>query len=146
MRVLYKEDDELAARTLERQLRKLGHASERIIQIEDLLHHETELEPDVIITDIFMPDIEGLAFIRLLKNSEFKSVPVLAISGGGSYRGGIPNVESSFVARAAVDFGAIRFLRKPLSLQELQTALEECVRSGSSAAAESRQAEQMPAK
>jgi DNA-binding NtrC family response regulator len=133
MRVLFKEDDDLAARTLERQLRKLGHASERIINVEDLLKHETELEPEVIITDIFMPDIEGLAFIRLLKRSDLSGVPILAISGGGTYRGGIKDVEYSFVARAAVDFGAIRFLRKPISLQALQTALEDCVRSVSSA-------------
>jgi DNA-binding response OmpR family regulator len=129
MRVLFKEDDDLAARTLERQLRKLGHASERIFDIDDLLAHETELEPDVIITDIFMPDIEGLALIRLLKRSDLSSVPILAISGGGTYRGGIKDVETSFVARAAVDFGAIKFLQKPISLQALQSALEACLRN-----------------
>ena len=47
MRVLFKEDDDLVAHTLERQLRKLGHASERIIDVNQLLKHETELEPDV---------------------------------------------------------------------------------------------------
>lgn len=133
MRVLFKEDDDLAARTLELQLRALGHASERIIDIDKLLRHRTELEPDVIITDIFMPDIEGLALIRLLKRSDLRGVPIVAMSGGGNYRGGIPDVESSFVARAAVDFGAVRFLRKPISLQSLQTALEDCARSASPA-------------
>lgn len=132
MRVLFKEDDDLVAHTLERQLRKLGHASERIIDVNQLLKHETELEPDVIITDIFMPDIEGLAFIRLLKRSNLNHVPILAMSGGGSYRGGIRHVEESFVARAAVDFGAVKFLPKPISLQTLQAALEDCVRSVSS--------------
>jgi len=132
MRVLFKEDDDLVAHTLERQLRKLGHASERIIDVNQLLKHETELEPDVIITDIFMPDIEGLAFIRLLKRSNLNHVPILAMSGGGSYRGGIRHVEESFVARAAVDFGAVKFLPKPISLQTLQAALEDCVPSVSS--------------
>lgn len=132
MRVLIKEDDDLVAHTLERQLRKLGHACERIIDVNELLKHETELEPDVIITDIFMPDIEGLAFIRLLKRSELKHVPILAVSGGGNYRGGIRNVDDSFVARAAVDFGAVKFLPKPISLLALQAALEDCVRSVSS--------------
>lgn len=133
MRVLFKEDDDLAARTLERQLRKLGHASERIIDVDDLLKHKTELDPDVIITDIFMPDIEGLAFIRLLKRSDLQHVPILAMSGGGCYRGGIRDVEASFVARAAVDFGAIKFLAKPITLLKLETALEDCVQSISSA-------------
>ena len=126
MRVLFKEDDPMTARTLERQLRKLGHATERITDIEALLSGNSELEPDVIINDIFMPDIEGLEFIRMIKRSPLGDVPIIAISGGGTYMGGIPNVEGSFVAKAAVTFGAVRFLRKPLSLEELQDALDAC--------------------
>lgn len=126
MRILFKEDDPLAARTLERQLRKLGHATERIDDVSALLKGETELEPEVIITDIFMPDIEGLAFIRLLKRSSLGHVPIIAISGGGTYMGGIPNVESSFIAKAAVDFGAITLLRKPVSMHDLQEAILSC--------------------
>lgn len=132
MRVLFKEDNDLAARTLERQLRTLGHATERIGDINDLFMHATELVPDVIITDIFMPDVEGLSFIRMLRRSDLSDVPIVAMSGGGDYRGGIPNIESSFVARAAIDFGAVRFLRKPISLQALQAALEDCVQSEAS--------------
>lgn len=131
MRILFKDDDLLTARTLERQLRKLGHATERIDDIEALLMGKTELEPDVIITDIFMPDIEGLEFIRRLKRSPLGHVPIIAISGGGAYMGGIPNVEGSFVAKAAVDFGAVRFLRKPLSLKDLQEAITACTSEGS---------------
>lgn len=127
MRVLFKEDDDLAARTLERQLRKLGHASERIVDVGAFLAGESDLDPDVIITDIFMPDIEGLTFIRLLKRSRLSNVPILAISGGGSYMGGIPDIEASFVARAAVDFGAVKFLRKPTSLEVLGKAITDCV-------------------
>lgn len=131
MRILFKDDDLLTARTLERQLRKLGHATERIDNIEALLKGKTELEPDVIITDIFMPDIEGLEFIRLLKRSPLGHVPIIAISGGGAYMGGIPNVEGSFVAKAAVDFGAMRFLRKPVALKDLQEAITACTSRGS---------------
>lgn len=131
MRVLYKEDDPLTARTLERQLRKLGHATERIVDVEALLTGKTELEPDVIITDIFMPDVEGLQFIRMLKSSKLGKVPIIAISGGGNYMGGIPDVEKSFVAKAAVAFGAVTFLRKPVLLHDLQTALRGCARETS---------------
>lgn len=129
MRVLFKEDDALAARTLERQLRKLGHATERILDAREFLSGNSELEPDVVITDIFMPDIEGLEFIRNIKRSSLGDVPIIAISGGGTYMGGIPNVEESFVAKAAVAFGAVTFLRKPVSLRELQEALSSCEQS-----------------
>jgi CheY-like chemotaxis protein len=126
MRILIVEDNVLAARTLERQLRKLGHAIERIIDAERLLSGQTELEPDLIITDIFMPDVEGLQLIRLLKSSPLADVPIIAMSGGGSYMGGIPNVEQSFVAKAALAFGAAKFLPKPIALKALRDAVLDC--------------------
>jgi len=126
MRILFKEDDELAARTLERQLRKLGHATERITDVEALLGGANELEPDAIITDIFMPDVEGLELIRMIKASALGHVPIIAMSGGGTYMGGIPNVEDSFVAKSALAFGAMRFLPKPVPMAMLKQALMEC--------------------
>lgn len=126
MRVLIVEDNVLAGRTLERQLRKLGHATERITDAERLLSGQTELEPDVIITDIFMPHVEGLELIRRLKSSELSRIPIIAISGGGSYMGGIPNVEESFVAKAALAFGAMKFLQKPIALKVLRDAVSDC--------------------
>ncbi len=83
MRVLLKEDDPMTARTLERQLRKLGHATGRITDIQALMSGQSELEPDVM-TDIFMPDIEGLELIRMIKRSPLGDVPIIAISGGGA--------------------------------------------------------------
>ena len=38
--------------------------------------------PDVLITDIFMPETDGLEIIARCKN-EFPSVKIVAISGGG---------------------------------------------------------------
>lgn len=126
MRVLIVEDDQSVVRTLEKQLRKLGHASEHSPSIVEIVSGETELEPDVIITDIFMPKVEGLETIRILKKSALRDVPIVAISGGGSNMGGIPDVEKSFVATASLAFGAVEFLPKPISLGALSTALKKC--------------------
>ena len=126
MRIALVEDNVLVARTMERQLRKLGHATERITDVQTLLAGGTELEPDLIITDIFMPGVEGLELIRMLKASALAHIPIIAISGGGSYMGGIPDVEESFVAKAALAFGAAKFLRKPVPLAALRDAVIEC--------------------
>lgn len=126
MKVVITENDPLTARTLERQLEKLGHASEWAEDARDLFESRTRLDPDVIITDIFMPDVEGLELIRMLKRSKLSAIPIIAVSGGGDYMGGISNVEDSFVAKAAITFGAVRFLRKPISLRDLEEALDEC--------------------
>jgi len=133
MRVLIKENDPLTARTLERQLEKLGHVSEWVENARDLLENKTRLDPDVIITDIFMPDVEGLELIRMLKRGPLSNVPIIAVSGGGEYMGGIENVEDSFVAKAAVTFGAETFLRKPIALKDLEKALNACLAQAPSA-------------
>ncbi|MDY7097046.1 MAG: response regulator [Pseudomonadota bacterium] len=124
------EDDDSVARTIALQLRKLGHAAERAQRVDDLLSGETELVPELIITDIFMPGEEGLKVIRRIKDSPLSHIPVIAISGGGSYMGGIKNVEDSFVAKAALAFGANQFLSKPVSMKQLVDAIEECRETG----------------
>ncbi|MEE4152837.1 MAG: response regulator [Erythrobacter sp.] len=133
MKVIVKENDPHAARTLERMLRKLGHTSEWVEHAQDLLCDDTRFDPDIIITDIFMPDVEGLELIRRLKRSALAHVPIIAVSGGGHFMGGIADVENSFVAKAAITFGAARFLRKPVTLMELEAALAACSERGSSA-------------
>jgi CheY-like chemotaxis protein len=70
---------------------------------------------DAVITDIIMPDMEGIETIRALRALD-RQVPVLAMSGGG--RGG-----STDVLRAARALGADHVLHKPFEDDELLAAL-----------------------
>jgi DNA-binding response OmpR family regulator len=72
---------------------------------------------DLIITDLFMPDTDGLEIIYQFRN-EFPTVKIIAVSGGGS-RG---LVELLAVAKK---MGAHRALMKPFSFEELIGAVEE---------------------
>jgi CheY-like chemotaxis protein len=72
---------------------------------------------DLIITDIFMPEMEGLETIREL-HREYPGVKIIAMSGGGE------SGMLSFLAYAK-RFGALRTLRKPFSREELLTNVEE---------------------
>ena len=73
--------------------------------------------PELVITDIFMPEQDGLETILALKN-EFPGVKIIAISGGGK-NGNFSYLE---VART---FGADRVFRKPFTPQVILTAIEE---------------------
>ena len=73
--------------------------------------------PQIIITDLLMPDGEGLEAIRRLKR-EFPSIRIIAISGG--YRSG--NID---LLETAATMGADRTFAKPVSLRRLITAIEE---------------------
>ena len=72
---------------------------------------------DLIITDVFMPEKEGLETIRELR-SEYPEVKIIAISGGG--RTG--NLDFLPLAKT---FGALRTLAKPFDRQEMLDAVQE---------------------
>jgi len=74
---------------------------------------------DYLVTDIFMPDIDGLKILKVIK-SEFPDLPVLVITGFG-------NEELEQTALAEHNTG---FLDKPFEIPTLVEALEELTPSG----------------
>jgi len=78
----------------------------------DRLDH---VDPDLIILDVYMPVMDGAAFLRHLRGrKQQSSTPVLALSAGGPA-----------AREAAMSAGADIFLDKPLKLNEvLQAALD----------------------
>lgn len=72
---------------------------------------------DLVITDIFMPTMDGLEFIRAARK-ENSDIKILAISGGGQMK----LMESLDWAKA---FGAGRVLKKPFSHAELLRTVGE---------------------
>ena len=78
---------------------------------------------DLVIVDIFMPGMDGLETIRLLKQQK-PGLPIIVISGLAFWS----NAETppDFLSMAA-KLGATRSLRKPFRAQELLSAVEECL-------------------
>lgn len=115
-RVLVIDDDELVRATLVDTLQTAGinviTAANGRIGVELL---ETA-KVQAVITDILMPDQEGLETIREIKKS-YPGLGILAISGGGA--SGIDTQLLKF----ARELGADRTLPKPFSAGELVTAV-----------------------
>ena len=76
-----------------------------------------EQEFAVIVTDIVMPEQEGLETVLAVRK-EHPQTKVIAISGGGRYG-------ASDYLETATFFGADRVFGKPISWQELLAAVEE---------------------
>jgi len=70
--------------------------------------------PDLILTDVMMPEVDGLTFVRQIRaEGPSARVPVIVVSAGVSSR----------EQAAAFQAGADSFLPKPFSLKDLQAAV-----------------------
>jgi CheY-like chemotaxis protein len=76
-------------------------------------------KPDIVITDILMPEMEGVETIFRLRQID-ETMPILAISGGWS--GSRPSL-LKLVAR----LGATETLAKPFRAGQLLDAIEKCL-------------------
>jgi CheY-like chemotaxis protein len=76
-------------------------------------------EIDMVITDVFMPEKEGLEVIMELR-SKHPDVKIIAISGGSR------NIKMDYL-KVAENLGANRSFKKPFSLAEVIAAVKELV-------------------
>ena len=81
---------------------------------------------DLVVTDLVMPDQEGISTIRSIRDMA-RDLPILAISGsmGGEARGGVDYL------KLALSLGAQAGLRKPFSPRQLAKAVDELLGAGS---------------
>jgi len=117
--ILLIEDDHNLRSVLKMALEKVGHevieASDGKIGIEEFRKRNT----DLVITDIIMPEKDGIETIVTLKK-DFPDVNIIAISGGGR------SPASIFLEPAEI-LGADRVLAKPFEFSELLDMVDEVV-------------------
>lgn len=109
--ILVVEDEDELRRLICRRLMQIGHhvaeASYGLAATRQMQEHV----PELIITDIVMPDMDGLELIRKVQ-SEHPQLKILAVTGGGT-------TDPSLRLTLAKRFGACDTLFKPFSLDEL---------------------------
>lgn len=109
MKILVVDDDELILQSVSFYLEEKGY---RVISARDgmealkIIQNE---KPDLIISDILMPNMSGLSLLSLLKQFYFNTIPVILISA----------LDQQEVVASAVSLGAQDFIFKPLNLDEL---------------------------
>jgi len=117
-RILIIDDEELFRQMLKQMLEQAGHEVSEAADGDKGLAMFHKQPADLVITDIFMPEKEGIATIHDLK-AEFPDLKVIAVTGGGYKRRGFEYLEF------AEKIGADRALHKPFQRQEILTAIEE---------------------
>lgn len=113
-RVLVVDDEESIRRTIDKVLSLEGYS---VTTVSDGNRALRALDGDVfdlLIIDIYMPDLDGIGVLRELRRRK-DSTPVLAVSGGGESPHSFDSRGALSVAQA---FGAT-VLAKPFTVDEL---------------------------
>ncbi|BDV02052.1 response regulator [Thermodesulfomicrobium sp. WS] len=116
-RVLVIDDDQLMCLALAKMLVAEGYAVEQAGDGDEGLRLYRQNPFDVVVTDMIMPDKEGIQIIRELRKLDPK-IRIIAMSGGG--RGGATDY-----LKWAKLMGAKRCLSKPIKREELVEAVAE---------------------
>lgn len=108
-RVLIVDDNEPAASALARLLRKLGADASTAFSAHDTLSRDDLPSFDIFLIDIGMPEIDGYALVKILRERGVAQ-PIVALTGYGM----------SDDKKAALDAGFSAHLTKPIGVQDLR--------------------------
>ncbi len=116
-RILIIDDEDQVRAVLRQMLERKGHEVFEAADGVEGLKINREHPADLIITDIIMPEKEGIETIKELRR-EFPAVKIIAMSGGG-------RIGPESYLKMAKGFGAARTFTKPIDQNELVDVVAE---------------------
>lgn len=117
--ILVIDDEPLMRRTVRTALEKAGHTVQEAGDGNEGLKKFAAAKPDLVITDIVMPDREGVETVGELRRLDAQ-LPIIAISGGGAVGG-------TLFLDLASQLGATATATKPIRNADLLRLVEECL-------------------
>ncbi|MDH3329555.1 MAG: response regulator [Desulfobulbaceae bacterium] len=117
MRILIIDDDEQIRLILQQMMEWAGYEVMAAENGRVAMDIQRETPADLVITDLIMPEQEGLETISRLRK-EFKGIKIIAISGGG-------RIGPEAYLPAALEIGADRVFTKPFEFESLLGAVKE---------------------
>ena len=117
-RILIIDDDDDVRATLALMVRSAGHEVNAPATGPDLRSIVEAAQYDVVVTDVLMPDLDGIEIIKLARAAK-SHCPIIAISGGS------PRMPASVGLKLTEAFGANVVLYKPFEKDELIEAIAQ---------------------
>src|SRR5260221_1697721 len=118
-RILVIDDDPDMRDMLGQTLKSAGHEVALAADGQEGVHQCRARPADLVVTDIYMPNREGLETIMELRNG-FPDIAIIAMSGRAT---------AGTMLSIARKLGAEEVLQKPFVTEELRTAVERVLRA-----------------
>ena len=118
-RILLVDDDEGVRRNYAKLLQRLGFVVEAAADGQQAVELLVGGSFDAIISDLAMPKMSGLEFLRAVRQHDL-DIPVVLMTGA-------PGLETAVVA---IEYGAFRYLTKPVDFDELAEVARRAVSLG----------------
>ena len=119
-KILIVDDDPWIARMVKTMMESRGHTVDTAKEGQEGLEKAFSFLPDLIITDVLMPNMNGWSFVRALRShEEMALVPVIFLTGLNSDEDRILGFR----------LGADDYLPKPFRFEELNLRVEKALRN-----------------
>lgn len=120
LRILVIDDDRGSLELTASALEEFGYTVTKSSKPLDGLNKASELRPDLIVLDWYMPKMDGLRVLRKLKEQKAtKEIPVVMATGVKT---------ASEDLKEALEAGAADFIRKPIDEIELESRVKAALR------------------
>lgn len=113
--ILVVEDDDLVLRTMVALLQRENYRVHVARNGAEGLMLAARVDPDVVLLDLMMPELNGFQFLRQIRKSAQKELPVVVVSARTD------PVNAYWAKR----LGADDFVHKPFTARQLVAAVEE---------------------
>lgn len=117
MNVLLVEDSPEVSLSVREILTGAGHSVEEATNGKEGLEKLLASSFDLVVSDIWMPEMDGIALLKEIRGSG-NDLPVVVISGGA------PNAPLTYTAPLASTFGANAVIYKPFEKEELLKTID----------------------
>ena len=108
-KILIIDDDDYFREIISIYLHEAGYAVLTAINGEDAKEQLALTTPDLIVLDMIMPVLDGMAFLHWLKQIGKQDIPILALTG----------LDKEDIESQALKFGANAVLGKPCAPEEI---------------------------
>ena len=119
MKILICDDDSMTLRALEYRFKKDGFEVIKAVngrEAQKILDEDSDI--DVLITDVYMPSVNGLELVTYVRTTLNRNIPIIVLS--------MSNVNDVF--QHALELEADEYMTKPVNLEDISNKVKELLK------------------